>query len=301
MFVFSHQLMLTELKLVRCEASLKAFEECELLQKIPLLQPHALLVYHQLITSCQQTGSTYLDKDALCELLRKNVKMSDEQAWSAIHFLREQNIVVVVRRKIVLKNFDSYETGIAECLSSLMGRRQWNIPVNATEVLRTAAEDRQLKKMQTSDNATTSCVEDRPSVNEPTNISNTLSESSEQQAEANPDFSPIKLDPDHVRAVEMICANPVTIISGKAGCGKTTVVSSLFKAAVPQISCEQQKTHEAYEDNGNDTGMSFESEEETQYIKSEKEILLTAPTGRAASLLKKKTGFPAYTLHQVMN
>ncbi|XP_062278706.1 DNA helicase B [Scomber scombrus] len=296
------ELVYRELKLVRCEASLEAFKECNLLQTIPPLQHDALLVYDHLKKTCRKTGSTYMDKDALCQHLRNTARRSDEQAWSAIHFLREQDIVVLVKGKIALMDFHLYETGIAECLSSLVDHGPWNIPVNATEVLHTAAEDRQQKKMQTSENATTSSVEDRPSVVEPTNISSKSSESSEQQAEANPDISPIKLDPDHVRAVEMICTNPVTIISGKAGCGKTTVVSSLFKAAVPQISCEQQKIHEAYEDYKNDTGMSFESEdpEERPDIKSKEEILLTAPTGRAASLLKKKTCFPAYTLHQVL-
>ncbi|XP_064815597.1 DNA helicase B-like, partial [Oncorhynchus masou masou] len=45
---------------------------------------------------------------------------------------------------------------------------------------------------------------------------------------------PVDLDPDQVRAAEMICFNPVTVISGKGGCGKTTVVSLVFKAALQQ-------------------------------------------------------------------
>ncbi|KAG9335171.1 hypothetical protein JZ751_005519, partial [Albula glossodonta] len=84
-----------------------------------------------------------------------------------------------------------------------------------------------------------------------------------------------KLDDDQKRAAQMICDNPVTVISGVAGCGKTSVVSLVFKEAIHQ-----------------EDGKPLPSEETVK-------VLLTAPTGRAASLLNKRTKLPAYTLHQV--
>lgn len=203
----------------------------------------------------------------LWEIITKDEKMSDEQAWDAIHFLREQAVVVLESNvgacKVILHNFDLYETGIAKSLRTLLERGPWKIPVNPVEVLQAAAEERQQQ-------AGTCC--------------------------------PIKLDHDHVQAAKMICTNPVTIISGKAGCGKTTVVSQLFRAAVLRGSCEKQDIQKDCADYENDTGgclQSQDDEDEQRPIQSDNEILLTAPTGRAASLLSKKTHFKAYTLHQV--
>ena len=126
---------------------------------------------------------------------------------------------------------------------------------------------------------------------------------------------PIELDEDQVRAAEMICANPVTVISGKGGCGKTTVVSLVLRAALLQ----QEEIRKACADFERDTGGSQgqdeeapvppgslsrlegrkKEEEEQEEDLNRNEILLTAPTGSAASLLTKKTCFTAYTLHQV--
>uniref|UniRef100_A0A8C8IY32 DNA helicase B winged helix domain-containing protein n=1 Tax=Oncorhynchus tshawytscha TaxID=74940 RepID=A0A8C8IY32_ONCTS len=104
---------------------------------------------------------------------------------------------------------------------------------------------------------------------------------------------PVDLDPDQVRAAKMICFNPVTVISGKGGCGKTTVVSLVFKAALQQS--PEKEVRKACWDFENDS-LGSEAWEEAD---GEDEVLLTAPTGRAASLLTKRTCFKAYTLHQV--
>ncbi|XP_064796995.1 DNA helicase B-like [Oncorhynchus masou masou] len=137
---------------------------------------------------------------------------------------------------------------------------------------------------------------------------------------------PVDLDPDQVRAAEMICFNPVTVISGKGGCGKTTVVSLVFKAALQQSPEKVRKAcwdfendslgSEAWEEAGawEEEALSqsllsqLEGEVKDEKKKSssswvlqgEDEVLLTAPTGRAASLLTKRTCFKAYTLHQVV-
>ncbi len=108
----------------------------------------------------------------------------------------------------------------------------------------------------------------------------------------------------------MMCANPVTVISGKGGCGKTTVVSLVFKAAMEQQTSDTEEVLKACEDFQNDSQGSSngllsdvnEDKKDNEGSDSDKkpvEVLLTAPTGRAASLLTKRTGFTAYTMHQV--
>ncbi|KAF7647737.1 hypothetical protein LDENG_00167510 [Lucifuga dentata] len=337
-------LVYKELKLVRCEAQLKAFMGCSLLQKIPLLQQNVLWAYEQLKKHCHSTGSTYMDQPSLCSVLRKVPGMSDEQAWKAIHFLREQAVVVCDKQKVVLQNFHLYETGIAECLCSLVERGPWRIPVNVREMLIAAAQERQQKKMQKPENMTTHPDEDahfaddpsaanskyppvahahseeRPFIKaEPKTPPHSSPENSEQtaapgQAAAHPDLCLPELDPDQVRAAEMICANPVTVISGKGGCGKTTVVSELFSTALQRSSCEQQQVHKVEYDGVAGESLEWEEppaspslltqreeeKEETRALHSTAEILITAPTGRAASLLSKRSGFSAFTLHQVL-
>ncbi|XP_064877357.1 DNA helicase B isoform X2 [Oncorhynchus nerka] len=136
---------------------------------------------------------------------------------------------------------------------------------------------------------------------------------------------PVDLDPDQVRAAEMICFNPVTVISGKGGCGKTTVVSLVFKAALQQstekevrkacwdfendsLGSEAWEEAEAWEEEALSKSLLSQLEGEVKdekkssswVLQGEDEVLLTAPTGRAASLLTKRTCFKAYTLHQVV-
>ncbi|XP_026090199.1 DNA helicase B-like [Carassius auratus] len=137
------------------------------------------------------------------------------------------------------------------------------------------------------------------------------SDSSNDSTNFDIDPSTIELDPDQVRAAEMMCTNPVTVISGKGGCGKTTVVSLVFKAAMEQQTSDREEVLKACEDFQNDSQGSSngllsdvhkEKKDNESSDSDEKpvEVLLTAPTGRAASLLTKRTGFTAYTMHQVL-
>ncbi|XP_042169709.1 LOW QUALITY PROTEIN: DNA helicase B [Oncorhynchus tshawytscha] len=123
----------------------------------------------------------------------------------------------------------------------------------------------------------------------------------------------------------MICFNPVTVISGKGGCGKTTVVSLVFKAALQQspekevrkacwdfendsLGSEAWEEADAWEEEALSKSLLSQLEGEVKdekkssswVLQGEDEVLLTAPTGRAASLLTKRTCFKAYTLHQVV-
>ena len=42
-------------------------------------------------------------------------------------------------------------------------------------------------------------------------------------------FEHVKVDECQVEAAEMIRQNPIVCVNGKGGCGKTTVVSAVFK------------------------------------------------------------------------
>lgn len=80
------------------------------------------------------------------------------------------------------------------------------------------------------------------------------------------------LDPDQVQAAKMICSNPVTVISGKGGCGKTTVVKRVFEAAKQQIWSQALKEKYNEENKLEKEGLEKNSNTEKPTV------LLTAPT-----------------------
>ena len=43
------------------------------------------------------------------------------------------------------------------------------------------------------------------------------------------DFEEIRMDKDQWLAAHLICNSPVTVLSGKGGCGKTTVVTKTLE------------------------------------------------------------------------
>uniref|UniRef100_A0A671N2X4 DNA helicase B-like n=1 Tax=Sinocyclocheilus anshuiensis TaxID=1608454 RepID=A0A671N2X4_9TELE len=176
-------------------------------------------------------------------------------AFEGALFLNEQGVLIKENNKVALHNLFSYEIDIAECLRALVEGDRWKIHLDVRKVLQRAAMERLTGKGVGYDSYF----------------------DSNDSTYSDIDPSTTELDPDQVRAAEIMCANPVTVISGKGGCGKTTLVSLVFKAAV------QKQTSKS------------DSDEEPPV-----EVLLTAPTGRAASLLTKRTGFTAYTVHQVL-
>eukprot|EP00058_Branchiostoma_floridae_P013314 XP_002598802.1 hypothetical protein BRAFLDRAFT_74521 [Branchiostoma floridae] len=146
-------------------------------------------------------------------------------------------------------------------------------------------------------------------------------------------------DEDQKKAAELICRNPVTVMSGKGGCGKTYVVSKVFKVAHDQILAEieaereeDERLNKALDSSLNSLSGQEDSQEDQDFTECESmqdctqaeavaspspqstirsqlrqaeeeetiRILLTAPTGKAAHLLGKRTGLKAYTLHQVI-
>lgn len=340
-------IMFKELHLIRCEAKLEAFKLCDLFSTIPLLQRNALILYAELKRHCRATGSTYITQ----EMLVKNIfsETREEGAWAALHFLVTQGVLMKESTKVALRNLLKYEKGIAECLRGLVQGDPWKIHLDVKEVLREAQIKRLRAKacekhnvtMKSKDDANTSASAaenaaavfeqlsidlekpgtssmvhngETPSCDDSENTQIAIKEenlTSDSDSDLDIDPSTIELDCDQVRAAEMMCANPVTVISGKGGCGKTTVVSLVFKAAMEQQTSDLEEVQKACEDFQNDShGSSNELASDVHEEKnhSEKsisndksvEVLLTAPTGRAASLLTKRTGFTAYTMHQVL-
>ncbi|KAI4897650.1 hypothetical protein NFI96_025736 [Prochilodus magdalenae] len=279
-------IMWMEYRLVRCEANLEAFKDSTLFSNVPVLQKNALLVYNDIKIYCRKNGHTYVELERLQNRMRQ-FKMPEESTWNAVDFLRKQGVLKVERHKVALRNLYKYETEIVQCLSKIAMGEPWKINLDVEEVLSSAHRTRMRNKADadTGPSALTQTAEERGV--DVSRESMALLGSSPKVStfiDEERDPAPIELDPDQVQAAKMMCANPVTVISGKGGCGKTTVVSLVFKAAMEQ----QTKTKE------ND-GSCKESKENDKL-----EVLLTAPTGRAASLLTKRTGFSAYTMHQVL-
>ncbi|XP_067283463.1 DNA helicase B-like [Pseudorasbora parva] len=354
-------IMFKEFNLIRCEAKLEAFKDCNLFWRIPVLQRDALLLYAQVKRYCRATGSTYADREMLTEKILPET--GNQGAWEALQFLVEQGVLIREVKKVALRNLFKYEKGIAECLRGLVEGEPWKIHLDVREVLRKAQLDRlrakafekhsvaQLKKStadtkipiseaqndigqgagyeqmdldfaqpetsSTALNGGTPTRCDSPQSYEITKLTikeeNLTSDSddSDDSTHSDIDLSTVELDPDQVRAAEMMCANPVTVISGKGGCGKTTVVSLVFKAAMEQQTSDKEEVRKACEVFQNDSQGSIngvlsdvhEEKKESEASDSDEkpvEVLLTAPTGRAASLLTKRTGFTAYTMHQVL-
>jgi len=52
-------------------------------------------------------------------------------------------------------------------------------------------------------------------------------------------FERVRCDADQLRAAELIASQPVIVLSGKGGCGKTEVVSAVVSYAVAKINSEK--------------------------------------------------------------
>jgi len=52
-------------------------------------------------------------------------------------------------------------------------------------------------------------------------------------------FAKVRQDPDQLKAAELIARQPVVVMSGKGGCGKTEVVSAVVSYAIAQINSEK--------------------------------------------------------------
>ncbi|NXN22672.1 HELB helicase, partial [Nycticryphes semicollaris] len=291
-----------ELNLSYCEATWAAFCQCDhLLRKIPELQKNALILYDQLKKKCREMGHTYEDQDELARFVSKN--MSIEQAWQSLEFLKDQNIVIREKTLVFLPHLYKSEKDIAMYIGDLLSKHSWQLDVDVRKLLKISETSREMvdDKMDVTQADEMEHLKENSPDNH--NGENHFREKEEGSGPMPGTQSKPEVDLDQVIAVEKICSNPVTIISGKGGCGKSTIVSCLFRH-LKQMEKEIEAASKDFEEDldASEEWNTFDHhlESENMYPKKMLNVLFTAPTGRAASLLSEKTKLPAYTLHQII-
>ncbi|KAH0616654.1 hypothetical protein JD844_027937 [Phrynosoma platyrhinos] len=296
-------IMRRELDTYLAEASLKNLYDCGLHQKIPLLQKNALILYEKLKERCRQMGHTYEEQDKLTDMVSK--KMSVEHAWQSLKFLKDEGIVITEKKSVFLPRLYKAEKQIANAIYELRNKPPWHLYADVKKVLNSGSL---INNMSDSDGES-EVIDEEPCERDPKKPDNALHVQekhnndfdSEEQTQSKELKCEAEVDPHQERAIELICSNPVTVISGKGGCGKTTVVSCLFRYL---MKIEKEEVRNACKDFEADMDVSEEwqtfSHSSNVNRNESLNVLFTAPTGKAAALLFKKTKIPAYTLHQVM-
>ncbi|XP_019496105.1 PREDICTED: DNA helicase B isoform X1 [Hipposideros armiger] len=290
-----------ELKLLRCEASWTAFCQCtSLLPLMTDLEKNALIIYAKLKQICREHGHTYVEEADLTSQLSGH--MSFQDVWQSLKFLKDIEVVTYKRSCVFLYDLYQAERDIACSIGNLMTRPPWYLHVDVKKVLATLRTRK--PENSRSDDTVNESKPEETGLEVSVDILNTqdcgdhIWDTGENEDDA--EINEAQLDWDQVAALEMICSNAVTVISGKGGCGKTTIVSHLFKHLQLLEEREVKKATEDFEQDQDVPEEWFTFIEQSR-PKADKaiEVLLTAPTGKAAGLLRQKTGFSAYTLCQV--
>ncbi|KAK2498378.1 hypothetical protein MC885_011891 [Smutsia gigantea] len=290
-----------ELKLLQCEASWPAFRQCKsLLEVMTHLEKNALIIYATLKQICREHGHTFVEEADLTSKLLGHMSFHD--AWQSLKFLKDIGVVTYEKSCIFPDSLYQAERHIASSVCDLMMRPPWHLHVDVRKVL--ASIHTAKPENSGSDETLKEGTPDETRLENSVDILDTQDSSdhiwNNGESEVNAEISEVQLDQDQMAALEMICANAVTVISGKGGCGKTTIVSHLFKH-IEQL--EEREVKKACEDFEQDQDVPEEwiTFTEQSLLKADKaiEVLLTAPTGKAACLLRQKTGFNTYTLCQV--
>ncbi|KFP86841.1 DNA helicase B, partial [Acanthisitta chloris] len=297
---FSRKIVYKELKLSYCEATWAAFRQCDrLLWKIPELQKNALILYDKLKKQCREMGHTYEDQDELACFVSKD--MSIEHVWQSLKFLKDQEIVIREKKLVFLRHLYNSEKDIAMYIGRLLSNHTWKLDADVRKILNISETSRETVDSKIT--ITQAHEMEHLKENNPDNQNGENHFLEKEVGSVSDTQIKREIDSDQVMAVEKICSNPVTIISGKGGCGKSTVVSCLFRH-LKQMEKEVEAASKDFEedldasDEWNTLGHHWESE--NTYDKKLLNVLFTAPTGRAASLLSEKTKLPAYTLHQII-
>ncbi|GHV98217.1 ATP-dependent RecD-like DNA helicase [Lactobacillus nasalidis] len=84
----------------------------------------------------------------------------------------------------------------------------------------------------------------------------------------------ISYDPEQKQAIKNAVTSPVSILTGGPGSGKTTIIDGILLALKDLAGMDEEE--------------------------AEEEILLAAPTGRAAKRMGEVTGYPAKTIHRLL-
>ncbi|NXR67357.1 HELB helicase, partial [Rhadina sibilatrix] len=291
------RIMYEELNLPYCEATWAAFCQCEhLLWKIPDLQKNALILYDQLKTRCRQMGHTYEDQDELARFVSKH--MSIEHVWQSLEFLKDQKVVIREKKMVFLPHLYKSEKDIAMYVGDLLSNHTWKLDVDVKKILSVSEAPR-----ETVDNKINITQAHEMEEDNPDNHNGENHFPGKEVGSMSSIQSTAEVDKDQVIAVKKICSNPVTIISGKGGCGKSTIVSCLFRH-LKQMEKEVEAASKDFEEDldASEEWNTFDHhwESENMYAKKILNVLFTAPTGRATSLLREKTQLPAYTMHQII-
>ncbi|XP_061224069.1 DNA helicase B isoform X1 [Neopsephotus bourkii] len=289
-----------ELKLSYCEATWAAFCQCEhLLWKIPELQKNALILYDQLKRRCREMGHTYQDQDELAHFVSKD--MSIDHVWQSLEFLKDQSIVIKEKKLVFLPYLYKSEKDIAMYIGDLMSNHSWKLDVDVKKVLNVFEMSREMVDTKVNVTQAHEMKHMKENSGDSHNCENRFAE--KEVGSTSDTQSKAELDLDQVIALEKICSNPITIISGKGGCGKSTIVSYLFRH-LKQMEKEVEAASKAFEEDldASEEWNTFDlnGKSENMYTQKNLHVLFTAPTGRAASLLSQKTNIPAYTLHQII-
>ncbi|XP_074913992.1 DNA helicase B [Buteo buteo] len=289
-----------ELNLSRCEATWATFCQCEhLLWKIPDLQKNALILYDQLKTRCRDMGHTYEDQEELARFVSKD--MSIEHVWQSLEFLKVHNIVIREKKLVFLPDLHESEKNIAKYIGDLLSNCSWQLDVDVRKILNVSETSREL--VDNKINVTQAHKMEYLKENSPNNHNCENPFPEKEVGSTSGTQSKAEVDSHQVIAMEKICSNPVTIISGKGGSGKSTIVSCLFHHLM-QIEKEVEAASKDFEEDldAPEKWNTFDChwESETMHTKKHLNVLFTAPTGSAANLLSEKTKLPAYTLHQII-
>ncbi|CAH6778632.1 DNA helicase B [Phodopus roborovskii] len=290
-----------EMKLLACEASWTAFGQCpSLLQLMTEEQKNALVIYSQLKHICREDGHTYVEIKDLTSAVSKY--MSFQEVCGSLEFMKDLGVVIYEKDCIFLSELYQAEQGIASAICDLMSRPPWHLQVDVRSVLASICngkpKDSGSAEVVEGSQVDEVGLEQCGSVSDPQDRGDHIRDNGDHDMAA--EINDVPLDQDQVAALEMICANAVTVLSGKGGCGKTTIVSHLFKH-VEEL--EEREVRQACEDFEQDRDASEEwlafPKQSAAAVDKAVEVLLTAPTGKAAALLRQKTDLLAYTLYQV--
>ncbi|XP_028725445.1 DNA helicase B [Peromyscus leucopus] len=290
-----------QMKLLSCEASWTAFSQCpSLLQLMTPLQKNALVVYAKLRQTCREDGHTCVEVEALTSAVAQN--MSFQEACESLEFMKDLDVVTYEKDCVFLSELYQAEQGIASSICDLINRTPWHLQVDVKKVLASISngkpEDSGRAEAMEGSEPDEMGLAQGESVSDPQDGGDHVWNDGEHEMSA--DICDVPLDQDQVVALEMICAKAVTVLSGKGGCGKTTIVSHLFKHVEQLEEKEVQQACKDFELDGDasEEWLAFPKQSPAAVDKAI-DVLLTAPTGKAASLLRQKTDLPAYTLYQV--
>ncbi|NXG31008.1 HELB helicase, partial [Dromaius novaehollandiae] len=289
-----------ELNLSYCETTWAAFCQCRrLLRKIPELQKNALILYDQLKKQCREMGHTYEDQDELIRFVSKD--MSIEHAWQSLEFLKDQHIMIREKKMVFLPHLYKSEKDIAMYIGDLLSNHSWQLDVDVRHILNVSETSREIVDIKM--DVTQAPEMEYTKENSPENHDCENSFLKKEMESTSGTQSKAEADLDQVIAMQKICSNPVTIVSGKGGCGKSTIVSCLFhhlKQMEKEVEAASKDFEGDLEASGEWNTSNHHWESEDTCTKNLLNVLFTAPTGRAASLLSEKTRLPAYTLHQII-